>query len=148
MTNAWQDGEKGWRVDADDLADITFAAQSICKEIGVPFDPYSVLVFADYEGNVRLNIRGLNWKFDEEKGSFEVKKNPSGESPRKCTSGKCSASRGLVTAHKSQLIARCEERGYALNEVMPCVTHQNGDEWTIDTDHPSYPRTHKDEIKL
>jgi hypothetical protein len=63
----WQDGGKGWRVEADDLA-----AQSICKEIGVSYDPASVLVFADYDGNVRLNIRGLFWKFDERKMIFEV----------------------------------------------------------------------------
>jgi hypothetical protein len=68
----WRDGEKGWRVEADDLADITLAAQSICKEMDVFFDPASVLVFADYEGNIRLNIRNLPWKFDEEKGMFNV----------------------------------------------------------------------------
>jgi hypothetical protein len=68
----WQDGEKGWRVEADDLADITLAAQSICKEMDVLFDPASVLVFADYEGNLRLNIRNLSWKSDEEKGIFSV----------------------------------------------------------------------------
>jgi hypothetical protein len=70
----WLDGEKGWRVEADDLADITLAAQKICKEMEVPFDPSSVLVFADYDGNVRLNIRGLFWRFDEEKGIFEIKR--------------------------------------------------------------------------
>jgi hypothetical protein len=30
-------------------------------------------------------------------------------------------------------------RGYALEEVMPCVKEQDGDQWTIDTDHESYP---------
>jgi hypothetical protein len=46
MSAEWrQDGDKGWRVEADDLADITLAAQSICKEMGVPYDPSSVLVF-------------------------------------------------------------------------------------------------------
>lgn len=68
----WQDGEKGWRVEADDLMDITLAAQAICKEMGIPYDPSSVLVFADYEGNLRLNLRGLRWKFDEKKMIFEV----------------------------------------------------------------------------
>jgi hypothetical protein len=24
--------------------------------------------------------------------------------------------------------------------VMPCVVAKNGDEWTIDTEHPAYPR--------
>lgn len=46
----------------------------------------------------------------------------------------------MTTCHKKYLIARCRERGYALQEVMPCVIAQNGDEWTIDTDHPSYPK--------
>jgi hypothetical protein len=26
---------------------------------------------------------------------------------------------------------------------MPCVVAQDGDEWTIDTAHPAYPRHHK-----
>jgi hypothetical protein len=69
----WKDGEKGWRLEADDLADVTLAAQVVCKEVGVPFDPSSVLVFADYEGNIRLNIKGLRWRFDEENGTFNVK---------------------------------------------------------------------------
>jgi hypothetical protein len=35
---------------------------------------------------------------------------------------------------------RCTERGYTLDEVMPCVVSQDGDEWTIDTDSEFYPR--------
>jgi hypothetical protein len=70
----WQDGEKGWRVGADDLADVTLTAQAICKEMQISYDPSSVLVFADYDGNVRLNIRGLFWKFDEQKGIFKIKR--------------------------------------------------------------------------
>ena len=27
-----------------------------------------------------------------------------------------------------------------MQEVMPCVVAQDGDEWTIDVDHPAYPR--------
>jgi hypothetical protein len=38
---------------------------------------------------------------------------------------------------------RCRERGYTLDEVMPCVVSQDGDEWTIDVDHPAYPRHSK-----
>lgn len=41
------------------------------------------------------------------------------------------------------LVARSHERGYTLDEVMPCVVAQDGDLWTIDVDHPSYPRTPK-----
>jgi hypothetical protein len=41
------------------------------------------------------------------------------------------------------LSARCVERGYTLDEVTPCVVAQDGDNWTIDVEHPAYPRTPK-----
>jgi hypothetical protein len=46
----------------------------------------------------------------------------------------------MITTHRRHLEARCSERGYTLDEVMPCVISQDGDEWTIDVDHPAYPR--------
>ena len=46
----------------------------------------------------------------------------------------------MITCDKHYLEARCRERGYALAEVMPCVVSQDGDEWTIDVDHPAFPR--------
>jgi hypothetical protein len=46
----------------------------------------------------------------------------------------------VISCYRSHLDARCRERGYTLEEVMPCVVSQNGDEWTIDVDHPAYPR--------
>ena len=46
----------------------------------------------------------------------------------------------IIICHKKFLEARCQERGYSQEEVMPCVVAKNGDEWTIDTDHPAYPR--------
>ena len=46
----------------------------------------------------------------------------------------------MTTCHRSHLEARCHERGYTLAEVMACVTAQDGDEWTIDVDHPAFPR--------
>jgi len=46
----------------------------------------------------------------------------------------------MITTHRTHLEARCVERGYTLDEVMPCVVSQDGDEWTIDVDHPAYPR--------
>ena len=49
----------------------------------------------------------------------------------------------MITCHRSHLEARCTERGYTLDEVMPCVISQDGDEWTIDVDHEKYPRTPK-----
>jgi hypothetical protein len=49
----------------------------------------------------------------------------------------------MTTCHRSHLEARCHERGYTLDEVMPCVVSQDGDEWTVDVDHPAYPRVAK-----
>jgi hypothetical protein len=46
----------------------------------------------------------------------------------------------MITCHRSNLEARCTERGYTLDEVLPCVVAQDGDEWTIDTDSEFYPR--------
>ena len=34
---------------------------------------------------------------------------------------------------------RCRERGYSLEEVLPCVVLQDGDEWTINVSHEAYP---------
>ena len=52
----------------------------------------------------------------------------------------------MITCHRSNLEQRCIERGYSLDEVMPCVTKQDGDEWTIDIDHPSFPRSAKTQV--
>jgi len=49
----------------------------------------------------------------------------------------------MTTCHRSHLESRCRERGYTLDEVMPCVVSQAGDEWTIDTEHAAYPREPK-----
>jgi len=46
----------------------------------------------------------------------------------------------LISCNRHFLEARCHERGYTLDEVMQCVVSQSGDEWTIDVDHPAYPR--------
>jgi hypothetical protein len=45
----------------------------------------------------------------------------------------------VTTCHRTFLESRCRERGYTLDEVMPCVVAQDGDQWTIATDHPAYP---------
>jgi hypothetical protein len=48
----------------------------------------------------------------------------------------------MTTCDKKFLIARCQERGYSLEEVMPCVVRQiDKDLWVIDEDHPSYPHS-------
>jgi hypothetical protein len=46
----------------------------------------------------------------------------------------------MITCNRLHLEARCTERGYTLDEVLPCVVSQDGDEWTIDVDHRAYPR--------
>ena len=46
----------------------------------------------------------------------------------------------MITCDRTHLEARCRERGYTLDEVMPCVVSQDGDEWTIDVDHAAFPR--------
>lgn len=46
----------------------------------------------------------------------------------------------MIRCHKSQLERRCEQRGYTLAEVMGCVVARDGDRWTIDPNHPAYPR--------
>lgn len=46
----------------------------------------------------------------------------------------------MISCDRLHLVSRCRQRGYALDEVMPCVVAQDGDQWTIDTEHPAYPR--------
>jgi hypothetical protein len=45
----------------------------------------------------------------------------------------------MITCHKRHFLARCAERGYAIEQVMPSVVAQDGDTWTIDPTHPAYP---------
>jgi hypothetical protein len=49
----------------------------------------------------------------------------------------------MTTCHRKYLEARCRERGYTLEAVMPCVIAQDGDQWTIDVDHAAYPQEPK-----
>lgn len=49
----------------------------------------------------------------------------------------------MITCHRLHLESRCTERGYTFDEVKPCVVAQDGDQWTVDVDHPAYPRTAK-----
>ena len=46
----------------------------------------------------------------------------------------------MIVCNRQMLAERCAERGYTLDEVLPCVVSQDGDEWTIDAEHPAYPR--------
>jgi hypothetical protein len=52
-------------------------------------------------------------------------------------------SAAVTACHKRHLEQRCRERGYTLDEVMPCVVSKDGDQWTIDTEHPAYPHVRK-----
>jgi hypothetical protein len=45
-----------------------------------------------------------------------------------------------VKCERWHLQARCNERGYTLEEVMPCVVSEDGDDLVVDVDHPAYPR--------
>jgi hypothetical protein len=47
----------------------------------------------------------------------------------------------IVECHVSQLEEKCRERGYSMEEVMPCVVLHNANGGiSVDVDHPSYPR--------
>lgn len=50
----------------------------------------------------------------------------------------------IIKCDKRFFIERCIERGYTVKESSGCIIkkHDNG-EWEIDTNHPSYPKTHK-----
>lgn len=44
-----------------------------------------------------------------------------------------------VSVDRKFLEKRCQERGYSLASVMPCVVSKKGTVWTIDTEHSAYP---------
>lgn len=47
----------------------------------------------------------------------------------------------MITTDKKNLHQKCRERLYNIEDVMECVVKQDGDMWTIDTEHPKYPST-------
>lgn len=47
----------------------------------------------------------------------------------------------MISCNRLHLEATCRSRGYSLEDVMPCVVSADGDVWTIDVDHPAYPRS-------
>ena len=49
----------------------------------------------------------------------------------------------MIACDRRHLAARCRERGYTLDEVRPCIVSEDGDQITVDVDHPAYPRTPK-----
>lgn len=46
----------------------------------------------------------------------------------------------MIRCRLADLEARCAERGYTLDEAMPCVVERDGDSILVDPSHPAYPR--------
>jgi hypothetical protein len=46
--------------------------------------------------------------------------------------------------HANDVMVRCVQRGYAWDEITPCLLEDFGDGWyEVDVDHPAYPRQQK-----
>ena len=54
----------------------------------------------------------------------------------------------MITGLRSHFDARCRERGYTLDEVRACIVSEDGDQVTVDVDHPAYPRHPKPGLTL
>lgn len=46
----------------------------------------------------------------------------------------------MIRCRLRHLEARCHERGYTLEQVLPCIVSQDGDRLVVDETHPAYPR--------
>jgi hypothetical protein len=46
----------------------------------------------------------------------------------------------VIACKPEHLIARAKERGYTVDEVMPCVKEAADGRWLVDETHPAYPR--------
>lgn len=49
----------------------------------------------------------------------------------------------IVRCLFAHLVARCNERGYDIHNVMPCITKIDGDYVLVDTEHMAYPAAKK-----
>jgi hypothetical protein len=49
----------------------------------------------------------------------------------------------VITCNKKYLEERCLQRGYSIEEIKDCIVSQDGDNLTIDENHPSYPKMPK-----
>lgn len=49
----------------------------------------------------------------------------------------------MIKCERKHLAERCEQRGYTLEEVLACIVSEDGDQITVDADHPAYPREAK-----
>lgn len=45
----------------------------------------------------------------------------------------------MIECKLRHLEARCRDRGYTLEQVQPCIVHQDGNDITVDETHPAYP---------
>ncbi len=45
----------------------------------------------------------------------------------------------MITCTITNLKARCKERGYTLDEVLPCIVSEDGETIVVDETHPAYP---------
>ena len=46
----------------------------------------------------------------------------------------------MIQCTREHLRQRCEERGYSLDDVAPCIVSADGDDIVVDEHHPAYPR--------
>jgi hypothetical protein len=46
----------------------------------------------------------------------------------------------MIRCQLHHLEERCHQRGYTLEEVLPCIVSQDGNQITVDETHPAYPR--------
>ena len=49
----------------------------------------------------------------------------------------------MITGRMEEFLWRANQRGYSVHEVMPCVIKTDGLLWTVDEDHPAYPKKTK-----
>jgi hypothetical protein len=49
----------------------------------------------------------------------------------------------MISCRITHLEQRCRQRGYTLDEVRPCIVSEDGDQITVDIDHPAYPKAPK-----
>ena len=46
----------------------------------------------------------------------------------------------MIACKIHHLEARCRERGYTLEQALPCVVSRSGDDLVVDETHAAYPR--------
>ena len=49
-------------------------------------------------------------------------------------------SAAVISCLRNHLKSRAAQRGYTLDEVRACIVSEDGEQITVDVDHPAYPR--------